>query len=167
MSAPVVLEPYDRRWPVMFERERMALAAAGGSLFTEIHHVGSTSIPGIAAKPVIDILIVLDRYEDGVESAGPMQAIGYEYRGANGIEGRHYFNKGKPHTHHVHMLARGHPEAARLLRFRDHLREHPDEASAYEALKRRLAQRFGADRRSYTASKAEFCDRIDRLSANR
>ncbi|RWR13110.1 GrpB family protein [Paenirhodobacter populi] len=163
MDNPIVLLPYDNRWPALFEEERTRLRAACGALLPDLHHIGSTSIPGLAAKPVIDILAVLERHEDGLSCVGPMRMLGYEYRGANGINGRHYFSKGAPHTHHVHMLAAGHPEIARHLGFRDYLRAHPDEARAYEALKRDLAARFRTDRRAYAAAKDAFCARIDRL----
>ena len=134
--------------------------------FKAIHHIGSTSIPGIAAKPIIDILVALHRDEDGQACADAMQELGYEYRGDGGIPGRHYFRKGDPHTHHVHMWVEGHPEFERHLRFRDYLRPHPDEARAYEALKRELAARFGSDTYSYSLAKDAFCARIDRLARN-
>lgn len=164
---PIRLVPHDPRWAASFEAERAALAAAGGGLLAELHHVGSTAIPGIAAKPVIDILAVLARPGDGLACVPAMQALGYEYRGANGIAGRHYFNRGVPHTHHVHMLPAQHPEVGRLLRFRDHLRANPEEARAYEALKQDLALRLGADRRAYSEAKSAFCARIDRLALAR
>lgn len=164
MGAPIVLEPYDERWPLRYEEERVALLRAGGELFRGIHHIGSTAIPGMAAKAVIDILVILDRHEDGLSCIEAMRKPGYEYRGANGIDGRHYFSRGVPHTHHVHMLAAGHPEADRLLRFRDYLRTHPEEALAYEGLKRQLAARFADDRRAYAQAKDGFCARIDQLS---
>lgn len=109
MNHPIAPHPYDPLWPVRFERERVALKTGGADLFKAVHHVGSTSIPGMTAKPVIDILVLLARYAGGSSCIWPIQALDYGYRGANGIEGRHYFNKGKPHTHHVHMLAAGHP----------------------------------------------------------
>jgi GrpB-like predicted nucleotidyltransferase (UPF0157 family) len=166
MAQDILLHAYDPQWPALFEREKAALAAAAKGLFRQIYHIGSTAIPGMAAKPVIDILIVLNRHEDGFASAPAMEGLGYEYRGTSGAEGRHYFSNGTPHTHHVHMLALGHPEIGRLLRFRDYLRNCPDEARAYENLKRRLASRFLTDRRSYAEAKSEFCTRIESLSMN-
>ena len=163
MKAPIALKSYDPHWPVLFEIERQAMQRSGG-WFKAMHHVGSTSIPGMAAKPIIDILVVLDRHEDGLACVDAMRGLGYEYRGESGIAGRHYFRKGSPRTHHVHMFAAGHPEAGRHLRFRDYLRAHPDEARAYEALKRMLAARFGSDTYSYSKAKDEFCARIERLA---
>lgn len=160
MRAPIEIRDYDPDWPVLFQRESAALRAACGDLLSEIHHIGSTAVPGLAAKPVIDILVVLDRDADGLSCVAPMARLGYEYRGANGIDGRHYFNKGRPHSHHVHMLVRGHAEITRMLQFRDHLRSHPDAAREYEALKRQLAQRFAGDRQAYTEAKTGFCARF-------
>lgn len=154
------IAPYDENWPLLYQAERDALARACGPLALAIEHVGSTSVPGLAAKPVIDILVVLRRHEDGVACVAPLEALGYEYRGANGITARHYFNKGRPHSHHVHMLPEGHREITRLLGFRDHLRVHPEAARAYEGLKRDLARRFQDDRPSYTEAKSEFCASI-------
>ncbi|WP_164844716.1 GrpB family protein [Brucella pituitosa] len=132
--------------------------------FRAIHHVGSTSIPGIVAKSIIDILVALKRDEDGLVCAEAMRGLGYEYRGDGGIPGRHYYRKGDPHTHHVHMWVESNPEFGRHLRFRDYLSSHPKEAQAYETLKRELAERFVWDTFSYATAKNEFCQRIDRLA---
>ncbi len=131
---------------------------------TYVHHVGSTAIPGIAAKPVIDIMGLLRRHEDGFACVSAMAALGYKFGGEAGVSGRHYFVKGEPRTHHVHMDQANHPEVGRHTRFRDYLRQHPAEASAYEALKRELAALFGGDTRSYCDAKSEFCMRIEQLA---
>jgi GrpB-like predicted nucleotidyltransferase (UPF0157 family) len=94
MAQDILLHAYDPQWPALFEREKAALAAAAKGLFRQIYHIGSTAIPGMAAKPVIDILIVLNRHEDGFASAPAMEGLGYEYRGTSGAEGRHYFSNG-------------------------------------------------------------------------
>jgi GrpB-like predicted nucleotidyltransferase (UPF0157 family) len=164
MKRPIVLAPHDPHWADLFDEEREALKRVGRGI-VEIHHIGSTAIPGIAAKPIIDILVVLARHEDGPANVEPMQRLGYEYRGEGGVAGRHYFRKGSPHTHHVHMFEAGHPEVGRDLRFRDYLRAHRDEARAYEALKRQLAARFGSNTLLYCEAKQEFCERIKRLAS--
>ncbi|WP_349963458.1 GrpB family protein [Rhizobium sp. ZPR3] len=164
MKPPIVLTPYDPIWTDLFERERTALQRADIGWFRAIHHVGSTSIPGIAAKPIIDILVGLRCDDDGRACVEAMHQLGYEYRGDGGIPGRHYYRKGTPHTHHVHMWVESHPEYGRHLRFRDYLRSHPEEARAYEALKRELAERFVSDTLSYSQAKDEFCQRIDELA---
>jgi GrpB-like predicted nucleotidyltransferase (UPF0157 family) len=164
MKRPIILVPYDTRWPSLFTVERDAILRACGALIGTVHHVGSTSIPGIAAKPVIDIMAVLRRHEDGFACVAAMERLGYESRGEAGLEGRHFFRKGDPRSHHVHMFADGHREIGRHLRFRDYLRTHPDEMRAYEALKRALAARFVDDIGAYADAKDEYCERINRLA---
>ncbi|WP_133706373.1 GrpB family protein [Rhizobium sp. BK313] len=164
MKPPIVLEPHDPGWAALFDAERLAMESVDEGWFKAIHHVGSTSIPGIAAKPIIDILVSLNRNEDGPACADAMRKLGYEYRGNGGISGRHYYRKGNPHTHHIHMWVESNPEFGQHLRFRDFLRSHPAEAQAYETLKKELAERFVSDTLSYSLAKDEFCQRIDRLA---
>lgn len=161
---PIVLFRHDPRWRSLFEAERDAILRACGERIIALHHIGSTSIPGIAAKPVIDLMPVLRRDENGLGCIESMQGLGYIYRGDAGVEGRHFFRKGEPRSHHAGMYAEGHPEIGRHLRFRDYLRAHPEEASAYEVLKRNLAARFVNDTVAYADAKSDFCARIDRLA---
>ena len=161
---PIVLVPHDPRWAAQIEAERAAILRACAGRVLDVHHIGSTAIPGIAAKPILDLLPVLRRLEDGPACAQPMRRLGHEYLAKNGIPGRHYFRRRGAEPRNVHMFPAGHPEIARHLRFRDHLRAHPDEARAHEALKRALAARFVEDVLAYAAAKNEFCARIDRLA---
>jgi GrpB-like predicted nucleotidyltransferase (UPF0157 family) len=163
-KSPIVLVPHDPDWACAFEGARAAIMEACCGHVFEVHHVGSTAIPGIAAKPVIDLLALLRRHEDGFSCVSDMAALGFEFGGEAGISGRHYFRKGEPRTHHVHMYQSDHAEVGRHIRFRDYLRHHPKEASAYEALKHKLAARFGGDTRSYCDAKSEFCTRIEQLA---
>jgi GrpB-like predicted nucleotidyltransferase (UPF0157 family) len=160
----IILVPHDPRWPRAFAAARAAIMEACGGHVLDVVHVGSTAIPGIAANPVIDLMALLRRHEDGFARVRPMAELGYELHGAAGLDGRHYFRKGQPRPHHVHMYASDHPEVGRHIRFRDYLRRHPEQASAYEALKRELVARCGGDTRAYCDAKSEFCARIDRLA---
>lgn len=160
----IVLVPHDPSWPAQFAAARAEMMAACNGLMLEVHHVGSTSIAGIIAKPVIDMMPILARHEDGLACIAPMQALGYVYRGERGIAGRHLFVRGNPRSHNVHAFAAGNPEVERHLLFRDYLRAHPDERDAYAALKRSLAEKFGDDRREYAEAKTPFCEHIDRLA---
>ena len=160
----IVLAPYDPVWPSQFAAARKEILSACNGLVTEVHHVGSTAIPGLAAKPVIDLMPIVRRREDGFACVTAMQALGYTHRGEHGIEGRHYFVRGTPRSHHAHLFAAGHPEVKRHLLFRDYLRAHADEGAAYERLKRNLAAKFGDDRQAYAAAKTPFCERIDCLA---
>ncbi|WP_161634641.1 GrpB family protein [Microvirga flocculans] len=161
----IVLVPHDPKWAELFARERAALVQACGGHVSAVHHIGSTAVPGLAAKPIIDILAVLRVPEDGPACIGILGRLGYDFRGANGIDQRFYFTKGSPRSHHLHMYPSDHSEVERHLRFRDYLRSHPDEAAAYADLKLQLAARFADDPEAYSTAKNEFCARVDQLAA--
>ena len=110
------------------------------------------------------MLPLLRRHEDAFACIPAMADAGYEFRGDGALSGRRYFVKGQPRTHHVHMYQSDHPEVGRHIRFRDYLRQHPEDAAAYEALKRELAARFKSDTRAYSDAKSEFCARIEQLA---
>ncbi len=115
-------------------------------------------MPGLGAKPVIDIMIGVRNLTDGEKCVGPLRRLGYEYKGEYGIPGRLYFRRltkgGR--SHQIHMVEHESDFWERLLLFRDYLREHPDEAGAYHELKVRLAAEFRVDREGYTEAKSEF-----------
>ena len=118
---------YSAEWPRVFEREAAAILAACLPWITEVHHIGSTSVPGLAAKPILDVLPVAAGTAEALEAVSRMTALGYRYRGENGIAGRFYFDRvvdGRT-VMHVHMFPAGHPEVRRHLVFRDHLRDEP------------------------------------------
>ena len=154
----VEIVAYRPAWPEVFTFEAAAILEACRLWITEVHHIGSTSVPGLAAKPVLDMMPVAANPDDGATAVPNITALGYRYRGENGIPGRFYFDRivdGRT-VAHVHMYPAGHPEVWRRLAFRDHLRAHPEVARDYERVKRALASRYREDRRSYTERKAEF-----------
>jgi GrpB-like predicted nucleotidyltransferase (UPF0157 family) len=156
--------PHDALWPGLFAAESAALAAAFGSLAREIHHVGSTSIPGLPAKPIIDILVVVDDIGQ-VDSINPaMIALDYEPQGEYGIPGRRFFTKGGvvKRSHQVHVFQHDHPEVSAMLDFRDYLRSHPSQAAEYGRLKERVAVLCGDDIRAYNAGKDAFVKELIR-----
>ena len=163
----IVLAPYDPDWPSQFAAARAEMMAACAGLMLDVHHVGSTAIAGLAAKPVIDMMPVLRRHEDCLACIAPMRALGYAYRGEQGIAGRHYFVRGDPRTHNVHVFVFDHPEIERHLLFRDYLRAHPEKRKAYLLLKLALAKEFADDRRAYAEAKTPFCERIVALARRR
>jgi GrpB-like predicted nucleotidyltransferase (UPF0157 family) len=135
----IILAPYDPAWPAAFEKERARLQAAIGAWAVDIQHVGSTSIPGIAAKPIIDIGVALRSFEDALYCISPLVELGYECLGEYGIPRRIYFRKrtdtpipGQVHnngigrTHQVHMYERTHEQFLGHIAFRDYLRAHPE-----------------------------------------
>jgi GrpB-like predicted nucleotidyltransferase (UPF0157 family) len=151
----IVLATHDPQWSEMYEQERVAIVEALGPYIAHIEHVGSTSIPGIAAKPIIDIGIDLNTYPLPPEAIAAMEALGYTHRGEYGIPERHYFTKGTPRTHHVHSYSPGNPEWDAHILFRDYLRAHPEAARQYEQLKRELAARH-TDVNAYAEDKTDF-----------
>ena len=164
MGGAIEIAEYDPAWPGAYERERAAILGALGDLVFAIEHVGSTAVPGLGAKPIIDMMVaVRGVFDDGQRCVAPLQALGYEYMGERGIPGRLFFARPipRPRTHHLHMVE---PESdfwCRHLLFRDYLRGHPEEARAYYELKVRLAARFQADRDAYTEAKTEFIRSVE------
>ena len=156
----VALADSDPRWDALFEAERSRLAAAIGAHIVDIQHFGSTSIPGIKAKPILDILVGLPDFATGALLVEPMRGLGYDCVGIEMVPNDHLFGLGEPRTHLVHAVVHGGYHWTRNLRFRDQLRAQPALAEAYEALKVDLAQRFSDSRASYTAAKQAFIDRI-------
>jgi GrpB-like predicted nucleotidyltransferase (UPF0157 family) len=151
----------------MFEEERDRISGAIGRWLAAIEHVGSTSVPGLAAKPIIDIMPGLRSLADAPHIIGPMEALGYEYvpEFEAQLPERRYFRRGIPRTHHVHVVEASSRFWRRHLAFRDWLRAHPGDAAAYAELKRKLATQYGADRAGYTDAKSEFILGIEEKAA--
>lgn len=153
--------PYDGQWVLLFNKEANELERILAKEIDSIHHFGSTSVPGLAAKPVIDILAIVKEIEaiDGYNAE--LQAIGYTGKGENGIPGRRYFQKGgDERTHHLHIYQIGSPEIERHLVFRDFLRAHPATAKQYGELKRDLSRQFPYDIDSYIMGKEQLATQI-------
>jgi GrpB-like predicted nucleotidyltransferase (UPF0157 family) len=159
----IVVADYDRAWPAMFAEERANLRTLLGPLVLTIEHMGSTAVPGLAAKPIIDLLV-------GVRSLADARSPCIERLGASGytylpeydswLPGELFFRKGAPGpwTHHAHVMEPSHPRWERFLLFRDYLRAHPDAAFAYANLKRRLADAHGEDIAGYRSAKHDFVE---------
>ena len=158
MPQHVTVVDYDPSWPQRFWEERDRLCGALGEAAPAIWHIGRTSVPGLAAKPVVDVLVAARSLEE-VDAAEPrMRELGYECLGEFGIPGRRYFRKGgDERTHHVHVFAEENAEAIeRHLAVSAYLRAHADEARAYGELKRALAARFPRDWDGYCDGKDEY-----------
>jgi GrpB-like predicted nucleotidyltransferase (UPF0157 family) len=155
---PVQIVPYDSTWPERFEEERAALAAAISDwVVGGVHHVGSTAVPGLESKPIIDILVGVRDLEESRSCFERLAALGYVYAPYRAAE-MHWFCKPDPsrRTHHLHLVPSDSARFRDELAFRDYLRSHHDVAQEYGALKRHLAKEFVHDREAYTAAKAEF-----------
>ena len=159
----IILSEYDSDWPRLFEEERTRLQEAIGQWAFAIEHVGSTAIPGIAAKPIIDIGVALRRFEDALHCITPLVEAGWVCMGEFGIPGRIFFRKTTDNplpgqapsgsvgrTHQIHMYELTHEQYAGHIVFRDYLRTHPEAAREYEALKVELSQRHAGDVEAYS-----------------
>jgi GrpB-like predicted nucleotidyltransferase (UPF0157 family)/predicted kinase len=160
ITEEVALIPYDPAWPQMFEKEKKAIEAALHDRVTEIHHIGSTAVPGLAAKPVIDIMLVVSQLDDAINCIAPLSELGYTFVDHVQNTDRRFFRKGMPRTHHVHIVAQGNTELHDHLAFRDALRADPQLRDQYAALKYDLAERHRNDRAQYSESKTEFVQRV-------
>lgn len=157
-NEPIRLSAYDSSWPARFEAEQAVLAAAIGKWTVGgIHHVGSTAVPGIASKPIIDILAGVRDLNESRACFEPLADLDYLYAPYLSEE-MHWFCKPHPsrRTHHLHLIPVGSKRYADELAFRDRLRADPDLAAEYVALKRDLARRFARDREAYTDAKSDF-----------
>lgn len=155
--------PHDPSWNDMFEAEAAALSSVLEGEVLVIHHIGSTAIPNIKAKPIIDILIEVREIEKVDDLAPEMSEIGYEAHGEFGLPGRRYFTKnlGPTRTHNVHVYQRGNPEIERHLAFRDYMLSHPEDAQTYSRLKEELAKRFPTDIYGYMDGKDAFAKEME------
>ncbi|UKS57263.1 GrpB family protein [Exiguobacterium acetylicum] len=158
----VIVLPYQSEWESEYAREAKRLQDVFGARLHRIHHMGSTSVPGLAAKPIIDILPVVNSLDEIEQFNESMEALGYEAKGEFGMPGRRYFRKGgDERTHHIHLYAVGNPEIERHLVFRDYLRAHPEEANAYGTLKEQLAATYPYDIEAYIAGKDAFVKELE------
>jgi GrpB-like predicted nucleotidyltransferase (UPF0157 family) len=165
VSEALEIVPYDPAWPSAFAAERDRIAAALDDVAVRIDHHGSTAVPGLAAKPVLDIQVSVRRLEPLAAFAVPLAQLGYMHVPHADDAWCPFFHRPAawPHTHHVHVVQFGGPEERRTLAFRDYLRAHPEAAREYEQLKRRLASVHSAatfaSRQAYADAKTEFVTR--------
>ena len=155
--------PYDASWPIQFRQEAKKIKKALGDNCIEIHHIGSTAVLGLAAKPIIDMMpIVLDITQ--VDSTNTfMRSLGYVAEGEYGIPFRRYFTKGGNHrTHQAHVFELGNPAIEHHLKFRDWMRTHPEDRDAYADLKQDLARQHPHDITAYCLGKDSFIASIDK-----
>lgn len=158
----IVIVKYNPQWGLLFKQEATRIREVlGESLIGRIEHFGSTAIPGLAAKPIIDLLIEVRSLAEAKQVAvSQLESLGYNYWFDNPDPERMFFVKGLPpngpRTHHLHMVEVGSSILRERLIFRDYLCKHPDEAACYAQLKRDLAQRFSSDRDAYTMGKTEY-----------
>lgn len=164
---PIEIVDYDPSWPTLFEEERQALVhGLAPWLVGPVEHIGSTAIPGLAAKPVVDIMAAVSTLHASRPAIHAATKLGYCYFPYR-PESEHWFCKPSPmfRTHHLHLVPVGSRQWFDAIAFRDYLRTHPGVATDYEALKRQLVREFRFDRESYTDAKRPFIDRIIKLAS--
>ncbi|PZD71466.1 hypothetical protein C1752_06385 [Acaryochloris thomasi RCC1774] len=165
----VVIVEYNLQWPVLFTQEAATISnALDDTLVKRIEHFGSTAVPGLAAKPIVDLLVEVRSLTEAQESViQPLAALGYAYWSDNPDPERMFFVKGLPpngpRTHHIHMVEADSVLWERLT-FRDYLRSHPAEAEQYLQLKSQLAAQFSTDREAYTAGKTAFIQSMTQIA---
>lgn len=164
-AGPVELHPHSPEWAALAARECRRLAAAlGEERLAAVHHVGSTAIPGIRAKPIVDLLAEVSSLAALDEAADLVRDLGYDWRGEHGIPGRRYCTLDDATTGrrlvHLHCYTAGSPHVERHLAFRDHLRARPGRAKEYEAEKLGCRELWPDDRRAYTAAKSAWIDAV-------
>ncbi len=164
----VEVVPYDSKWREAFEVEARLLADALGENIVAIHHIGSTAIPNIYAKPIIDLLVEVKNLTEVDEKNAAMKELGYTIMGEFGIPNRRYFRKDNQEgvrTHHVHVFEAGSAQVERHLAFRDYAIAHPEEAQKYSQLKQELAKTYPTDIEKYMDGKDGFIQEIDKKAA--
>lgn len=163
----IVVVPYDEKWPELFNAESFLIKRLLGEVAKDIHHIGSTSVPGLSAKPVIDILLEVSDINELDQCTPAMVNAGYVARGENGIAGRRYFIKeGNQRSHQVHAFSVGDRQVLRHLAFRDYLRKHTDIAMAYAEVKRTAQLLYKNDAQGYSAFKTPFIEHHLQLALN-
>jgi GrpB-like predicted nucleotidyltransferase (UPF0157 family) len=161
----VEVVPYTREWKELFDKEKQLLESIFRQGGVELHHIGSTSVPGLSAKPIIDILLGIEELEKVDDITPEIVAAGYEAKGENGIAGRRYFQKNDENgirKVHLHAFEKGSPQLHRHLVFRDYLIEYPEEAKRYAAVKETAARKYEYDIESYIAEKSPLVKELER-----
>jgi GrpB-like predicted nucleotidyltransferase (UPF0157 family) len=154
----ITIHDYDPSWPALFAGERAKIAGALGDAIA-IEHMGSTAVPGLEAKPIVDIIASVGHLPLGEDQIRGLNRLGYECLGESGVPGRAYCRKGEPHPFNLHIVQYESSLWDHNLLFRDYLQAHPDEARRYGSLKRKLAADAGHSLLLYSDRKSRFISR--------
>ena len=162
----VELVPHNPEWSQLADEEAKRILERLSIPVIGVYHIGSTSIPGIKAKPILDFVIEVENLDDIIRSTEMLGELGYISRGEYGIPGRQFFTKDTDgeRSHHLHIFQQGHPDIERHLVFRDFLRANPEAAHKYEIIKEKLAKRFPKESGSYTEAKSDFILSMDEVA---
>ena len=155
-AGTVRLREYSPLWAELYRIEAAALRDALGPLALDVEHVGSTAVPGLMAKPILDIAVAIPKHAVVPRCATVLSHLGYQYAYWADLDNDYTFEKGVERTHHVHLVESGSRQWADYLRFRDALRANERLARDYERTKMALGEKFCGDRAAYTRAKADF-----------
>ena len=162
----VELVPHNPEWERLANQETQRILDCLSIPVIGVYHIGSTSVPGIKAKPILDFVMEVENIEELIKESGKLEGIGYISKGEYGIPGRQFFTKDTKgeRSHHLHVFQSGHPDIERHLVFRDYLRANPEAARAYEKLREQLAERFPDKSNMYTEAKSDFILSMDEVA---
>lgn len=162
MPHPVVIVPYEPEWTRIYEDEKRLIQATVGGIIRSIEHCGSTSVPGLWAKPIVDVIAGVDGAGDADRCRELLRGVGYDDASLGDIPDWYYCLGKGPHSpgFHLHLVREGSPHHVKHILFRDWLRTHPADADAYRELKIRLSEKYRDDRVAYTEGKTAFIDGI-------
>jgi GrpB-like predicted nucleotidyltransferase (UPF0157 family) len=166
-SGVVRLVEYDTRWPGLFSAEAQRIGDRSATLALRLEHIGGTSIPGLCAKPVLDIAVGRPHDAAIQDYITAFELAGYDHRGERGVPGREYFRRGQPRAYHLHLVEEGGPLWQAYLAFRDYLRSNEAAKRHFADVKRALAARFPRDREAYMNAKSAHVQEILRLATSR
>jgi GrpB-like predicted nucleotidyltransferase (UPF0157 family) len=163
MPSQYAFTDYSPEWPVEFQREAERLKLLMDDILLAVHHIGSTAVPGLAAKPIIDLLPVVKDMAAADEHTQRLLEAGYRAWGEYGLKGRRYFTKDslEQRTHNIHVYQAGHPDVERHLAFCAYLNAHPPVCREYEALKRQVYARHPADIAAYNEGKNNWIKQLE------
>ena len=156
----VRLIEYTPLWADLYREEEERIMVAIGHLIIDLQHIGSTAIPGIKAKPILDMMAGVAQLENALGCQAPLEAIGYDYIAQAGIANDYVFGKGVARTHYLHVVEYGGAKWANHLCFRDRLRNDPELAQAYGRLKEELTRKFSDSRAKYHDAKSKFISEV-------
>ncbi|MFD1929577.1 GrpB family protein [Sporosarcina siberiensis] len=156
----VFLVTWTEDWPKEFLLEKDRIQSEIGQYVVGIHHIGSTAVKGLKAKPIIDIAVEIKDFNDGKHCIAPLESLGYSYRGINILPDRHYFNKAEPRTHQIHMYQKGNKFLVEQLKFRNYLRSNDNAKMEYEELKIKLSKVNKHNKHKYADEKTDFISSV-------
>ncbi|MCM3791619.1 GrpB family protein [Domibacillus indicus] len=156
----VFLVPWTTEWEKEFSFEKKRIQDVIDKYIVDVHHIGSTAVKNLSAKPIIDIAIELKDFQDGEKCVKPLEKLGYSYKGTNVLPDRHYFNKGEPRTHQIHMYQSGNRYLLEQLSFREYLRKNESARNQYEKLKQELSLVSKGNKHKYSKDKTDFVKSI-------